>query len=156
MPVMRHHSTAVPYDGDVIVALVRGVSQFIAAASGLLLVFGVTYAMEGMTSRLPMSTAKELLTVTTFMLPWTLLFCFGFHDLSKTAKRKWIFWAGNVLVLGFLYYFNRYTTYEGFTKAATPVLACAGATLRQSSVRLEMIRPSNRNASESTAFSICN
>jgi hypothetical protein len=125
----------------VIAALVRGTSQFIAAASGLLLVFGVTYAMEGMTSRLPMSTARELMTVTVFMLPWTLLFCSGLDDLSQAVKREWVFWGGIVLVLGSLYYFNRFTTDAGLTKAAMPVLACAGATVPHVLRRLSFIYP---------------
>ena len=125
----------------VIAALVRGTSQFIAAASGLLLVFGVTYAMEGMTSRLPMSTARELMTVTVFMLPWTLLFCSGLDDLSQAVKREWVFWGGIVLVLGSLYYFNRFTTDAGLTKAAMPVLACAVATVPHVLRRLSFIYP---------------
>lgn len=124
-----------------VIALVRGISQIIAAAIGLLLIYGVIYAMEGMTSRLPMSTARELVTSTVFMLPWTLLFSSGFHDLSKAARRGWVFWAGNVLVLGFLYYFNRYTTNAGLTKAAMPILACAAATVPHVLRRTAFIYP---------------
>ena len=114
---------------NVMVALVRGACQLIAAVSGLLLVFGLTYAMEGMTSRLPMGAAGELATVTAFMFPWTLLFCSGFHDLSKVLGREWIFWLGNLGVLAFLYYFNRYTADATLTKTAMPILACAVATI---------------------------
>ena len=111
----------------VIAPLIRGISQLIAAASGLLLVFGVVYAMEGMTSRLPMGMAKELAEVTIFMLPWALLSCSGFHDLSNAARRDWIFQAGSMFGLGFLYYLNRHTADSGVAKAAAPVLASAGA-----------------------------
>ncbi len=125
----------------VIVLLIRGVSQLVAAASGLLLVFGVIYAMEGMTSRLPMGTARELATVTAFMLPWTLLFCSGLHDLTEATKRQAIFWAGNVLFLGFVCYWNQYTTDAGLTKAAMPVLACTGGTVPHFLRRLSFIYP---------------
>lgn len=110
-----------------IAALIRGLSQLVAAISGLLLVLGVTYAMEAMTTRLPMGAAAELVISTTFMLPWTLLFCSGFHDLSTATKREWLFWAGSLLVVGLLYYFNRHTTEMSVTKGAMPVLACGAA-----------------------------
>jgi peptidoglycan/LPS O-acetylase OafA/YrhL len=111
----------------VIAALVRGVSQLIAAATGLLLVFSLVYAMERMASRLPTTTARELIVATAFMLPWTLLFSSGFHDLSKATSREWVFWIGNALVLGFIYYYNRNTTEAELTKTAMPVVACACA-----------------------------
>lgn len=124
---------------SVIVALIRGTAQFIAAASGLLLVFGVIYAMEGMTSRLPMGSARELVTETVFMLPWTLVFCSAFHDLSMAAKREWIFWVGSLLTLGFLYYLNRHTTDTGLTKVAMPVFASAAAIVPHALRRLAFI-----------------
>jgi hypothetical protein len=110
-----------------IASLVRGTSQLIAAATGLLLVFGVVYAMEGMASRLPTTTARELIVATAFMLPWTLLFGSGFHDLSKATSRGGVFWIGNALVLGLIYYYNRHTTEAGLTKTAMPVIACSCA-----------------------------
>jgi hypothetical protein len=142
LPVIRHRFARSFYKmPTVIVALIRGVSQLVAAASGLLLVFGVTYAMEGMTSRLPMSTARELATATAFVLPWTLLFCSGLHDLTEATKRQAIFWAGNVLFLGFVYYWNRYTTDADLTKVAMPILACAAAMVPHFLRRLSFIYP---------------
>ena len=95
--------------------------------------------MEGMTTRLPMGAARELAMVTVFMLPWTILFCSGFHDLSTAAKHEWIFWSGTVLVLGLLYFLNGYTTDPNLAKAAMPVLACASATVPHFFRRLSFI-----------------
>ena len=113
----------------VIMLLLRGALRVIAAIAGLLLVYGVTYAMEGMTTRLPMSTTRELATSTLWMLPWTLLFCSGFDDFATLAKRQWVFWIGSFLLLFFVYYYDRNTTISGLTKAVMPLLACIGAVL---------------------------
>lgn len=109
--------------------MVRGISQLVAAASGLVLVFGATYAMDGMASRLPTGATREMVTITTFMLPWTLLFCSGLHDLSRTARREWIFWSGCLFLVAFLFFFNQYTAEARLTKLAMPWLACGLATL---------------------------
>jgi peptidoglycan/LPS O-acetylase OafA/YrhL len=123
----------------VIAALVRGTSQLITAATGLLLVFWAVYAMEGMASRLPTTTARELIVTAAVMLPWTLLFSSGFHDLSKASSREWVFWIGNALVLGFIYYYNSKTTEAGLTKTAMPVIACACAAVPHISRRMRFI-----------------
>src|SRR6266702_1987714 len=103
--------------------LLRGALRVTAAIAGLLLVYGVTYAMEGMTTRLPMSTTRELATSTLWMLPWTLLFCSGFDYFATLAKRQWVFWIGSFLLLFFVYYYDRNTTISGLTKAVMPVSA---------------------------------
>jgi len=107
-----------------IATLARGIFRIAAASSGLLLVFGIVYAMEGMTTRLPATSFRELVVSTAFMVPWTLLFCSGFDDLTSITKRQWLFWAGSVLVLALVYYFDRSTSLQGFNKVGMPILAC--------------------------------
>jgi len=102
----------------------RAISRLVAASSGLLLVFGIVYAMEGMTTRLPTTSFRELVITTVFMLPWTFLFCSGFDDLARITKREWLFWAGSILVLALVYYFDRGTSDHVVTKAGMPLLAC--------------------------------
>jgi hypothetical protein len=69
----------------------------------------------------------------------TLLFGSGFHDLSKAGSREWVFWIGNALVLGFIYYYNRNTTEAGLTKTVMPVIACACAAVPHIFRRMEFI-----------------
>lgn len=107
-----------------IATLFRGIFRIVAASSGLLLVVGIIYAMEGMTTRLPTTTFRELVVSTVCVVPWILLFCSGFDDLTRITKRPWLFWVGAVLVLTLVYYFVRNTSLQGFNKAAMPILAC--------------------------------
>jgi hypothetical protein len=107
-----------------IATLVRGILRIVAASSGLVLVFGIIYAMEGMTTRLPTTSFRELLVSTVCMVPWLLLFCSGLDDLTRIAERQWLFWVGSVLVLALVYNFVRYTSLQGLNKAAIPILAC--------------------------------
>jgi hypothetical protein len=111
----------------VIKLLVRGALRATAAISGLLLVYGIKYTMEGETIRLPLNTTRELATSTLSMLPWMLLFCSGFDDFATLAKRQWVFWSGSFLLLLFVYYYDRNTS--GLTKAVMPSLACIGAVI---------------------------
>ena len=101
----------------------RGIFRIIAASSGLLVAFGLVYAMDAMASRLPITLLRELLMSVGFMLPWALLFCGGLDDLARITKRGWLFWAGSALILGFLYYLNRDTSLESLNKAGAPLLA---------------------------------
>jgi hypothetical protein len=112
-----------------ILAMLRGTLRVTAAITGLLLVYGTVYAMEAMTTRIPMSVARELVISFLFMLPWMLLFCSGLDDLATIAQRDWLFWVGAVSGLFFLYYFERNTTSSVVTKAAMPLLAVAGGAL---------------------------
>ncbi|MDE3202476.1 MAG: hypothetical protein KGN79_16320 [Acidobacteriota bacterium] len=109
--------------------LVRGILRIVAASSGLLLIFAVIYAMEGMTTRLPTTSFRELLVSVVCMVPWILLFCSGLHDLAQIAKRQWLFWVGSALVLVLVYYFDRNTSFQEMNKAAVPILACIFAIL---------------------------
>jgi hypothetical protein len=110
-----------------ILPLLRGVSKVMAGVSGLLLVYGITYAMEGMTTRLPETPIHELAVTTLWLLPWTLLLCSGFEDFGKAIRQDWVSWLGMTLVLAFLYYFERNTRSAALTKAAMPLLAATGA-----------------------------
>lgn len=109
--------------GSLVAIIGRGVLQIIAASSGLLLVYGVVYAMEGMTDRLPTTSLRELMGATVLMVPWTLLFCSGIHDLSLITRRRWLFWIGSILLLAAVYCLNRYTSLRGFNQVAMPLLA---------------------------------
>jgi hypothetical protein len=107
--------------------LCRAILRMAAASTGLLLVFGIVYAMEGMTTRLPTAAVRELVISTIYLLPWTILFCSGFDDLVQITKREWLFWAGLVFMVAFVYLLNRNTSLQGFNKAGIPILACAFA-----------------------------
>ena len=109
---------------SMIATLARGILRIAAALSGLFLVFGIVYAMEGMSTRLPTTGFRELVVSTAFMVPWTFLFCSGLDDLMRITKHQWLFWAGFFLVLTLVYYFDRSTSLQGFNKAGMPILAC--------------------------------
>jgi len=127
------------YDCPVIGQAVRGVFRVTAAVTGLLLVYGFVFAMEGMTVRVAMSSARELAITTAWMLPWTVLFCSGFGDLAIAARHDWVFWGGTVLILSFVYYFERNTTSSTITKAAMPLLATAGGVMPRIFRRLRLV-----------------
>jgi hypothetical protein len=93
--------------------------------TGLLLVYGVTYAMEGMTTRISMAPLHELMITTLWMLPWMWLYCSGVEDFETVTRQAWVFWVGASLALGFLYYLERNTSSSILTKAAMPLLATA-------------------------------
>jgi hypothetical protein len=105
--------------------ILRGISRVTAALTGLLLVYGVIYTMEGMTTRIPISPVHELGITTLVMLPWTLLFSSGVEDLGPVMRQAWIFWLGITLSLALLYYFELNTSTSVLTKAAMPLLATA-------------------------------
>ena len=109
--------------------LLRGVSKITAAATGLTLVYGVTYAMDGMTKRIPTTPLHELITSTLWALPWTLLFCSGIEDLGKVTQKALLFWVWATTGLGFLYCLEHFTGDSMTTKAAMPLLTLAGGSL---------------------------
>ena len=104
----------------------RGISRVTAATTGLLLVYGFVYAMEGMTTRIPMSPLRELGITTVCILPWTMLFCSGLDDFGTVTRQNWVFWAGVTLALAFLYFFERNTGSSIVAKIAMPLLATTG------------------------------
>jgi hypothetical protein len=120
-------------------SVLRGVSKVTAGLTGLLLVYGIVYAMEGITTRIPMSRLHELVITTLWMLPWTLLFGSGFEDLGKVTRRPWVFWVGMTLVSSLLYYYERNTTSAVLTKAAMPPLATVGGLLPHAIPRIRFI-----------------
>jgi hypothetical protein len=92
----------------------------LAATTGLLLVYGITFALEGMTTRVPTSAIRELAIESLCTVPWVLLFCSGLHDLVVATKSQWVLWVGGIAALLFLYYFDHYTSLSFLTKAAMP------------------------------------
>jgi len=85
-------------------------ARVIAAAAGLLLVYGWIFALAGMTTRLPSTLAKEVGLTSLWTTPWMLLFFSGVIDLSIAARKNFVLWAGIVAALLFLFYFDRYTS----------------------------------------------
>jgi hypothetical protein len=53
--------------------ILRAITSVVAAATGLLLAYGLIYAMEGMTTRVPVSQLHELGISTLWMVPWTII-----------------------------------------------------------------------------------
>jgi hypothetical protein len=120
------------YDSHVII--LRGTARVLAAVTGLLLVYGTVYALEGMTTRIPMDAARELVMASLWTAPWMLLFCSGMEDLATVTRKNLVFWSGVFAVLMFLYYFDRHTSLSFLTKAGMPPLA-VGAGLTPHFVR---------------------
>jgi hypothetical protein len=117
----------------------RAISSVAAAVTGLLLVYDIIYAMEGMTTRVPMNPLHELGITTLWMLPWTMLFCFGLEDFGTVTRQAWVFWAGVILALAFLYYFERNTSSSIVTKTAMPLLAAAGGLMPHVIRRINLV-----------------
>jgi hypothetical protein len=88
-----------------------------------MLVYGMTFALEGMTTRIPTSSASELATTALWTIPWLLLFCSGLQDIVTVTGREWVLWSGGIAALMFLYYFDYYTSLSLLTKAAMPPIA---------------------------------
>jgi hypothetical protein len=105
------------------VTILRGTARILAAATGLLLTYGITFALEGMTTRIPTTATWELATTALWTAPWMLLFCSGVEDLSIISRKEVVLWIGVFAALLFLYYFDRYTSMSFLTKAAMPPLA---------------------------------
>jgi hypothetical protein len=67
--------------------VLRAIASVVAAATGLILSYGVVYSMEGMTTRVPTSPLHEFGISTLWMLPLTILFCFGLEDFGAVTRR---------------------------------------------------------------------
>lgn len=117
-------------------SLVRGTAQLIAAASGLLFLLGYIHLWGGFFLA---STTLQAAEAVAFILPWTLLLCSAFHDLSIAFRREWIFWVGMLLVYGVFILICRYDPNTIATRAGLPALACAGATIPHILRRLSFI-----------------
>jgi hypothetical protein len=94
--------------------------KILAATTGLLLAYGITFALEGMTTRIPTTATWELATVALWTAPWLLLFCSGLQDVVSVTGKQWVLWFGGIAALLFLYYFDHYTSLSLLTKAAMP------------------------------------
>ena len=103
--------------------LARGICSVTAATTGLLLAYGITFAMEGMTNRIRTSSVHEFATTTLWMVPWTLLFCAGLEDFVIATRRAWLFWVGLAPAIAFLFYFERYTTASLLTESLMPMFS---------------------------------
>ena len=114
-------SYADEYDSPV--KILRGTARILTTVTGLLLAYGITFALEGMTTRVPTSPVRELVTVSLFTAPWLLLFCSGLQDFEIVTRRKWVLWLRVFAITLFLYYFDRYTSLSILTKIAMPPLA---------------------------------
>jgi hypothetical protein len=119
--------------------ILRGVSSVTAATTGLLLVYGVVYAMEGMTTRIPTSSLRELATTTLWMLPWILLYCSGLEDFVTVTRQASVFWLGLAPVLAFLYFYEGLTGSSSLTKVAMPLLAAVGGLLPHIAQRIRFV-----------------
>jgi len=91
--------------------------------TGLLLVYGSIFALEGITTRIPIAAARELAEVSLWTVPWMLLFFSGVEDLVIASRKEFVLWLGVFAALLFLYYFDRNTSLSFLTKAAMPPLA---------------------------------
>jgi hypothetical protein len=109
------------YDSPV--KILRGTVRIVTAVTGLLLAYGITFALEGMTTRVPTSAVRELATVSLFTAPWLLLFCSGLQDFVIVTRKQWVLWLGVFAITLFLYYFDRYTSLSILTKIAMPPVA---------------------------------
>ena len=103
--------------------ILRGIARILAAATGLLLVYGMTFALEGMTTRIPTTAVSELVTAALWTIPWLLLFCSGLQYFVTVTGKQWVMWSGGIAALLFLYYFDHYTSLSFVTKAAMPPIA---------------------------------
>lgn len=117
----------------------RGIASVTAAATGLLLIYGFVYAMEGMTTRIPMNPLHELGITTLWTLPLTVLFCSGLNDFCTVTKQAWIFWLGLIPALVLLYYFERNTSSSNLTKTAMPLLATAAGLMPHIFQRIRIV-----------------
>jgi hypothetical protein len=86
-------------------------------------VYGITFALEGMTTRVPTTAPRELAMGVLWTAPWLLLFCAGLQDVVIVTGKRWVLWFGVIAALLFLYYFDHYTSLFLVTKAAMPPIA---------------------------------
>ncbi len=121
------------------VLYIRGLLRVTAAISGLLLMYGIVFAMEGLTTRIAISAVRELVITTLWMLPWMLLSCGGFDDFAAATKQHWLFWCGSSMMLVFIYYHERHTTSSGLTKMTMPLLVFILAVLPHVFPRISLV-----------------
>jgi hypothetical protein len=89
----------------------------------ILFVYGVTFAMEGMTTRIPTSAMREVVLTTLWFVPIALVFSSGADDIASAAKGNWFFWLIVSAGLALVYYYEFYTTDRRVTHIVTPMAA---------------------------------
>jgi hypothetical protein len=109
--------------------LLRGTLKVTAAATGLLLIYSLIYAMEGLTTRLPESFLHELARSILWTLPWMLLFCSGAEDMGTAVGKPWVSWAGFGMGMALLFYLEHFTADRLVTRIAMPLVAALGGSL---------------------------
>jgi hypothetical protein len=110
--------------------LLRGISRVTASVTALLLIYGIAYAMEGMTTRLHETPLHEVAFHVLYMLPWMLVFCSGIEDIERIMHKRWVFWLGSVAGIALLYWLEHYSiTDRNSTKFVMPLVATMGASL---------------------------
>jgi hypothetical protein len=112
-----------------ILLVLRGLSRITAAVTGLLLLYGVIFTMDGMTTRIFASRGNEFVVTCLAMLPWTLLICSGLEDFQIVTRQSRLVWVGVFLTLALLWYLEQYTTEAIITRVGAPLLAMAGGLL---------------------------
>lgn len=112
-----------------ILLALRGLSRITAAVTGLLLLYGVAFTMDGMTTRIFASRGHEFVVTSLAMLPWTLLICAGLEDFQLVTRRRRVVWVGVFMALALLWYLEQYTTEAIITRVCAPLLAMAGGLL---------------------------
>jgi hypothetical protein len=112
-----------------ILAVLRGTCRITAAGTGVTLIYGIGFALSGMTTRIPSTPFHELITTTLYMIPWALLLCSGAEDLAKIAGQTAVFWIWLTTGLAFLYYLEHFTGDRAVTRIAMPLLAFTAGSL---------------------------
>jgi hypothetical protein len=103
--------------------LIRGLCRLTAGLLAILFVYGVTFAMEGMTTRIPTSAIREVVLTTLWFVPIALVFSSGADDIASAAKSNWFFWLIVSAGLALVYYYEFYTTDRRVTHIVTPIAA---------------------------------
>src|SRR5260370_24109532 len=105
------------------VTILRATARTLAGGTGLFLVYGFVFALEGITTQLPATAIRELAVASVCTALWLLLFCSGLHDAVVVTGKEWVLWVGSIAALLFMYYFNHYTSLSLLTQAAMPPIA---------------------------------
>jgi hypothetical protein len=114
---------SVDYLGNLMARLlIRGLCRLTAALLAILFVYGVTFAMEGMTTRIPTSALREIVLTTLWLAPIAVVFSSA-DDIATTAKSNWVFWIIASAGLALAYYLEFYTTDRRVTHIAAPIVA---------------------------------
>jgi hypothetical protein len=101
--------------------LIRGLCRLTTGLLAILFVYGVTFAMEGMTTRIPRSAVREVVLTTLWFAPIALVFTSGADDIASAAKTNWLFWLIVSVGLALVFYFEFYTTDRPVTHVVAPM-----------------------------------